>query len=288
MSTRSRQTTVARPVGKEGKGLHSGGRCAATLLPAGPNAGIVFVSEHGEDTPATAEHVTDTTRCTALGVGRARVGSVEHLMAALYGMGVDNVRIEMKGPEVPACDGSAAEWVDLLRRAGRKRLDCERRAAGLRRGVWVVDGAGWAVAGPASGGLSLSVGVDFEGTVAGKQTLWTRLTRESFARELAPARTFALEGHLERLRAANLGLGGGAENAFVVGAESYSADLRFPDEVVRHKALDLVGDLALCGCRFEGQVTAVRPSHRLNVSLARAVRCALGDGGAGQRQGRSD
>jgi UDP-3-O-[3-hydroxymyristoyl] N-acetylglucosamine deacetylase len=288
MSTPLRQTTVARPVEKDGIGLHSGEKCAATLLPAGPDAGIVFVLDDGRGVLATAEHVVDTTRGTTLGVGKARVGCVEHLMAALYGMGVDNVRVEVSGSEVPACDGSAAEWVELLRRVGRKRLDCERTALSLRRAVWVVDGSGWAVAAPASSGLSLSVGVDFEGTAAGKQTLWTRLTRESFARELAPARTFALAEEVERLRAAGLGLGGSEENAFAVGAEGYSGKLRFPDEVVRHKALDLVGDLALCGRRLEGQVTAVRPSHRLSVLLAGALRAALADEEAGRREARSD
>jgi UDP-3-O-[3-hydroxymyristoyl] N-acetylglucosamine deacetylase len=209
-------------------------------------------------------------------------------MAALYATGVDNVRVEVRGPEVPACDGSAAEWVDLLRRAGRRRLESEQRAADLPRGVWVAEAGGWAVVSPAPSGLSISVGVDFEGTAAGRQTLWTRLTRKSFARELAPARTFALAEDLERLRAAGLARGGNAGNAFAVGKVGYSGELRFPDEVVRHKALDLVGDLALCGRRLTGHVMAVRPSHGLNVLLARAVRSAIGAEAGTERGARSD
>jgi len=121
--------------------------------------------------------------------------------------------------------------------------------------------------------------VEYEGTAAGRQGLWMRLSRGEFMRELAPARTFALEEEVEALRARGLARGGSADNAFAVGVESYSGPLRFADEVVRHKMLDLVGDLALCGERFEGQVTAVRPSHRLNVELARALRARfLGEG----------
>jgi UDP-3-O-[3-hydroxymyristoyl] N-acetylglucosamine deacetylase len=200
-------------------------------------------------------------------------------MAALYGMGIDNARVEVEGPEVPACDGSAAEWAELLGRAGCVRLDAERRSGRLRRGVWAVANGGWAVVSPAGPGLSLSVGVDYSGTAAGTQTLWMRVTRSSFARELAPARTFASEEELEALRAEGYALGGSEEHAFAVGRDGYSGALRYPDEVVRHKALDLLGDLALCGWPLQGQVTAVRPGHHLNVQLARAVRAALGEQG---------
>ena len=142
----------------------------------------------------------------------------------------------------------------------------------LREAIWVEEGASWAMAAPARGGVSLAVEVDFAGTVVGKQRLWMRLTRRQFARELAPARTFVDMKDLEGLRARGLARGGGQENAFAFGPEGYSGPLRFPDEVVRHKALDMVGDLALCGSRFEGLVVAVRPSHKLNVALALALR----------------
>ena len=275
MSTRGEQSTVARPVSKRGIGLHTGEKCAVALLPAEPNAGVVFVCGGGEEVPATAEYVVGTERGTTLGSGKARVGAVEHLLGALYGMGVDNARVEVRGPEVPACDGSAQEWVDLLRESGQRRLGVGREVGKLREGVWAGDGAAWAVAMPGAGGLSLAVGVEYEGTAVGRQTLWLRLTRGRFMRELAPARTFALTEELETLREAGLARGGGKENAFAVGRGGYSGPLRFADEVVRHKTLDLVGDLALCGWRFEGQVVAVRPSHRVNAALARGVRAAL-------------
>jgi UDP-3-O-acyl N-acetylglucosamine deacetylase len=221
---------------------------------------------------ATAEHVVSTLRGTTLGRGEARVGSVEHLMAALYGMGVDNVRVEVNGSELPACDGSARDWVEALMSAGRSQLGVARQVKRLREAVWVEDGASWAMAAPASGGPSLAVEVDFAGTVVGKQRLWMRLTRGRFMRELASARTFVDMKDLEGLRARGLARGGGQENAFGFGSEGYSGPLRFPDEVVRHKALDMVGDLALCGARLEGLVVAVRPSHKLNVALALALR----------------
>ncbi len=275
MIPRAEQTTLARPVSKDGVGLHTGQQCAVTILPAAPDAGIVFVSDAGEEIPAAVEHVLDTDHGTTLGTAQTRVRSVEHLMAALYGMGVDNARIELAGPEVPACDGSAMEWVRLVRRAGRASLGVTRKVLGLAEPVWVDAQPGWGVVLPARGALSLAVAVDFSGTVVGRQTLFLRLTRTGFIREMAPARTFVALKDLDELRARGLAQGGTSENALAFGPEGYSGPLRFPDEVVRHKALDLLGDLALCGCRFAGQVVAVRPSHRLNLALAAVLRKEL-------------
>lgn len=275
MSTPAEQTTVAAPVTRRGVGLHTGARTALRLLPAEPNAGIVFVTRSGAEIPATADHVAASERATTLAAGEASVRSVEHLLAALYALGPDNVRIEVDGPELPACDGSALEWVGALAEAGQRPLGVPRRSARLPHPVWAGQGASWSVAVPADR-LALAVAVEFEGTVAGRQVLWVDSVRERFERELAPARTFALADEVARLRAAGLALGGGADNAFAVGPDGYSGPLRFPDEVVRHKALDLIGDLALCGARFEAQVFAVRPSHSANVQLARALRAAFG------------
>jgi len=288
MSGKAQQTTVARPVSVEGIGLHSGERCGARLLPAEVDSGVVFAIGSAVEVPGRAEFVVGTDRGTVLGAGGLRVGCVEHVMAALYGMGVDNVRVEVEGPELPALDGSAAEWVKALRRARRRRLGAARGGGRLDRPVWASDGDAWVVAVPASGGLSLAVVVDFEGTAAGRQTLWLKLTRRSFARELAPARTFATKEEVEALRAAGLARGGGPENAFAVGRDGYSGPLRFGDEVVRHKALDLVGDVALCGRQLSGQVIAVRPGHRVNVAMARAVGRAFGECRAQEHEARSD
>jgi UDP-3-O-[3-hydroxymyristoyl] N-acetylglucosamine deacetylase len=161
--------------------------------------------------------------------------------------------------------------VELIRRAGVVRLAAPRREFALPEAVWVSEGESWAVAAPAPR-LSLSVGIDFGEAVVGRQTLWLPVTPARYARELAPARTFCFEHEIEALLAAGLAQGGTAENAVVVGPEGYSRPLRYPDEAVRHKAMDALGDLALCGVRVRAQVTLVRPSHRLNVALAGALR----------------
>ncbi len=275
MSTRAEQVTVARPVSKEGIGLHTGEVCRARLLPAEPSAGVAFRLGSGCVVPGNVDHVVSSQRATALGSGEERVGNVEHLLAALYGMQVDNVMVEVEGPEIPSCDGSALEWVELLREAGRRAQGTQREAGRLGEAVWVGGGESWAVATPGRSGLALGVVVEFPGTVVGRQTLWTRVSRSRFAREVAPARTFAFIEELEGLRARGLARGGSVENAFGIGPEGYVGALRFPDEVVRHKALDLLGDVALCGVRFTGQVVAVRPSHELNVELARELRRRL-------------
>jgi UDP-3-O-acyl N-acetylglucosamine deacetylase len=275
MSTIAEQTTLARAVTKRGVGLHTGAEASLSLLPAAPDSGLVFVTETGVQIPAIADSVVSTERATALGLGDSQVRAVEHVLAALYGMGIDNARLELEGPEVPACDGSAKEWVLLLREAGRRRLARPRRTTSLPAAVWAGEGGGWAMALPARAGLSLAVAVDFSDTVAGRQAIWLPSAPRRFAAELAPARTFAFEHELEQLRAAGLARGGAAGNAFTVGREAYSGPLRFPDEVVRHKALDLMGDLALCGHRLGAQVVAVRPGHRTNVALAKAIRAAL-------------
>lgn len=266
-----RQTTLARPVSKDGIGLHTGRESSLTLLPAAPDAGIVFICGSGAEIPAVAERVVETRRSTTLGQGGARVMTVEHVLSALWGLGVDNARIEVRGEEVPACDGSAREWVELVRQAGVTRLGAPRRALTLREAVWVGEGEMWAVAVPGEK-FTLAVGVDFGESVVGRQTWWGSVTPARYARELAPARTFGFAHEVEALLAAGLGQGGTAENAVIVTADGYSVPLRFPDEVVRHKAMDAIGDLALCGARLQAQVTLVRPSHRLVTKLAGALR----------------
>jgi len=288
MAKPAQQTTIARPVKEKGIGLHTGEMCAVCLLPAEPDAGIVFVARDGTEIPALADRVVETTRGTVLGVGSARVGGVEHLMAAAYGLGVDNMRITVEGPELPACDGSSAPWARALRAAGRRRLGAGRRTRTLSRPVWIAAEETWLMVAPASRGLSLAVAVQYDGTVAGRQTYWLQLTPKGFETELAPARTFAMLHELEALRARGLARGGTEDTAFAVLSDSYSGPLRFDDEVVRHKMLDLVGDLALCGERFHGHVVAIRPGHHANVALARGLREAFDRPDLSRAEARSD
>ncbi len=273
----ARQTTLAQPVSLDGLGLHTGAQCSLTLQPAPPDAGLVFLCPSGARVPALAEYVVETRRCTTLGSANTRISTVEHLLSALFGLGVDNALLSISGPEVPACDGSAREWVAVLRRAGLRRLEAPRRELVLSEPVWVGEGEAWGVATPASR-FTLFVGVDFGDAVIGRQRHWLPVTPGRYVRELAAARTFCFAHEVEALRAAGLAQGGSLENALVVGPEGYSQPLRLPDEPVRHKAMDAVGDLALCGGRLRAHVTLVRPSHRLNVALARAVRAAAARG----------
>lgn len=281
MGKNAEQTTLAQAITQHGIGLHTGASASVSLLPAAPDTGIVFVTSSGAEIPALADFVVGTERATTLGRGNECVRAVEHLMAALYMAGIDNARVEVDGPEAPACDGSAREWVSLIRRAGKRRLGAARETRSLEAPVWSADGDSWHVALPAKAGLSVGVAVDYSATVAGRQTLWLAHAARRFARDLAPARTFAFEDEIEQLRSSGLARGGGAENAFTVGRDGYSGPLRFPDEVARHKVLDLIGDLALCGLRFGAQVIAVRPGHRSNVALAKALRAALAPGASG-------
>jgi UDP-3-O-[3-hydroxymyristoyl] N-acetylglucosamine deacetylase len=276
MSLQPRQTTLAQSVSMTGVGLHTGARSTVTLLPAAADAGIVFVFPSGARLPATAEHVVSTQRGTTLGADGVEVATVEHLLSALYGLGVDNVEVALDGKEIPAGDGSAQDWVELIGVAGVEVLEAHTAPLRLARAVWVGEGETWAVATPAMG-LSLAVGIDFGDAVVGRQELWLPITPERYAVELAPARTFGFLHEVEALRAAGLARGGTEENALVVTSDGYLTPPRFPDEAVRHKAMDAVGDLALCGGRLEASVTLIRPSHRLVTELARALRAQFGE-----------
>jgi len=189
---------------------------------------------------------------------------------------VDNARIEIEGEEIPACDGSAREWVELIRQAGVRRLEMPAKTLSLREAVWFSEGESWAVAVPGPR-FTLAVGVDYGDEVVGRQEMWLLVTPGRYARELAPARTFGFAHEIEALLAAGLAKGGSEENAIIVRPDGYSVPLRFSDEIVRHKAMDAIGDLALCGARLKVHVTLVRPSHRLTTGLARALRATMSE-----------
>lgn len=267
----SRQRTLARPVSCSGVGVHTGRRARLTLSPAAADAGLAFVRRDlGVEIPARAAFVVDTTLCVALGTGDARVGTVEHVLAALAGMGVDNCRIEVDGPEVPVLDGSAAPFVELVREAGLAPQAAPRRLLAVRRPVEVRDGDRLARLEPARE-LSLRFTVDFDHPLAAAQTYEAAGLERTFARELAPARTFCFLRDVGRLRAAGLALGGSLENALVLdeAAVVNPGGLRFPDELARHKALDALGDLALLGAPLVGRFVAHKSGHALNHALVR-------------------
>jgi len=274
------QRTLKAPISCVGVGVHSGCRVSLTLRPAPPGHGVVFRrTDLGVDIQARYHHVVDTRLSTVLALKHrpeARVGTVEHLMAAFAGAGVDNAFVELDGPEPPILDGSAAPFVFLLDCAGIVDQDVPRPVIEIRRRVRVTDGDAFAELRPPHqgvAGLEMALSIDFAAAAIGRQALSFHLAADSFRRELAGARTFALAEEVEQLRAAGLGLGGSLDNAVVVDQARVlnPAGLRMPDEFVRHKLLDAVGDLALAGAPLHGRFIAHRSGHRLNNLLLHAL-----------------
>jgi UDP-3-O-[3-hydroxymyristoyl] N-acetylglucosamine deacetylase len=268
------QQTLKASISCVGVGVHTGRRVSLTLRPAPADHGIVFRrTDLAADIPARFDHVVDTRLSTVLARGDARIGTVEHIMAALAGCGIDNAVVEVDGPEVPILDGSAAPFVFLIDCAGIVAQDEPRPSIEIRRPVRVTDGDAFAELRPGPSGLDMALSIDFSAVAIGRQALSLRLTPESFRQELARARTFTLAEEIDELRAAGLAQGGSLDNAIVVDQARVlnPAGLRVPDEFVRHKLLDAVGDLALAGAPVRGRFVAHRSGHTLNSRLLQAV-----------------
>lgn len=245
------------------------------LLPAPADTGVVFRRTDLEGAPtveAKAARVVDTDRGTTIGSGEVRVHTVEHLLAALSGCGIDNLVVELSGPEVPIVDGSARPFVDLIERAGVEEQDAALRTLALSEPISLREGDSSYVVTPATA-FEVSATVEFDHPLIGRQFSSYRIDPTTFSKEIASARTFGFTREIEELRARGLAQGGSLENALVLTDEGLheGSTLRFPDEFARHKVLDIVGDLALLGARLGGHVMAQRPSHRGNVALAREI-----------------
>jgi UDP-3-O-[3-hydroxymyristoyl] N-acetylglucosamine deacetylase len=264
-----------------GVGLHSGADVRLRLVPAAAGAGIVFRrTDLGVDVPARFDMVMDTTLCTVISLpGRpeTRIGTVEHLMAALAASQIDDLLVEINGPEVPVLDGSAAPFLFLIESAGIVEHGGARETIEVLRPVRVERGEAFAELrpnhGPHEAGLELSLAIDFAASAIGRQAYTMSLTPANFALNLAPARTFTQAAEVEALRAAGLARGGSLANAVVVdGAKILNPEgLRFADEFVRHKMLDVIGDLALAGAAISGRFVGNRTGHALNNLLLRAL-----------------
>lgn len=275
---RHRQRTLAARIGCVGVGLHSGNRIGMDLLPAPADTGIVFRRmDLGMDIPARFDLVSDTRLCTVLcdpAAPHVRVGTVEHVMAALSACGIDNAIVALDGAEVPVLDGSAEPLVFLIDCAGTVEQDALLRVIEVLHPVRVSDGVGFAELRPAvQPGLAMAASIDFPAQAIGRQALSIHLTEAGFRRELAKARTFAMAADIAGLQAAGLARGGSLDNAVVVDGAAVlnPGGLRCPDEFVRHKLLDAVGDLALAGAPLNARYTAHRPGHALNNRLLRAL-----------------
>ena len=265
------QQTVGNKVTFSGIGLHTGKPITLTLRPAESGTGVVF---HRVDlSPAVsiearATNVVSTRLSTTIGRGEASVSTIEHLMAALYGCGIDNAHVDINGPEVPIMDGSAAAFVAGIVKAGTKGSGKARKYLVVKKPVSVVEGDKKISIIP-SRHYKISFDMQFAHQAVRSQTRSMTFTPQVFAGEIASARTFGFLAEVEMLQAHGLALGGSMENAVVIGDEGVlnQEGLRFPDELVRHKILDSVGDLALAGHRLIGHVKATKSGHDLNHKL---------------------
>lgn len=274
-----RQRTLKSAIDCVGIGLHSGRRIRLALQPAPSGTGIVFRRSDLPDAPSIAarfDHVVDTRLCTVLGDPArptVRVGTVEHVLAALAGLGIANAVVDVDGPEVPILDGSAASFTFLIECAGIVEQDEAEAEIEILRTVRVEQGEAFAELRPGLAGLDLALSIVFDAAAIGRQALSLRLSPEMFRQELADCRTFTLAGDVAKMRGAGLARGGSLDNAVVVDGDRVlnPTGLRRPDEFVRHKMLDAVGDLSLAGARLRGRFIGHCSGHALNNRLLRAL-----------------
>ncbi len=272
------QTTLRTRVSLSGIGVHSGKPVTIHFSPADADAGIVFSRIDAADTSheirALVSEIGGTDLCTILGdPAGLHVATVEHLMATVFGLGIDNMSIEIDGPEVPVLDGSAQPFVEAFEQAGIRTLDTKRRYIRVLKPVRIESGASWAEFLPHSG-TRFEVEIDFESAAIGRQLYAANMGAETFKRDIARARTFGFMKDVERLWAAGYALGSSLENSVVIGDDDQVINmegLRFADEFVRHKTLDAMGDLALAGARFIGCFRSYRGGHRLNAAALRRL-----------------
>ncbi|HET7096894.1 MAG TPA: UDP-3-O-acyl-N-acetylglucosamine deacetylase [Casimicrobiaceae bacterium] len=272
-----KQRTLKTLIKTTGVGLHTGARVEVVLRPAPSNTGIVFHRvdlEQPVSIPADALHVGETRLSSTLKHDGAAISTVEHLMSALAGLGIDNLHVDVAGPEVPIMDGSAGPFVFLLQSAGIVEQDAHKRYLRVVAPVEVRDGDKWARFEPFNG-FKLDFTIDFPHPMFGSENRHVVIdfAEHSYVKEVARARTFGFMQDLEAMREAGLGLGGSLQNAVVL--DEYrvlnSEGLRYDNEFVKHKVLDAIGDLYLLGHPLIGQYTAFKSGHGLNNAVARAL-----------------
>ncbi|AMJ60634.1 UDP-3-O-acyl-N-acetylglucosamine deacetylase [Bosea sp. PAMC 26642] len=275
-----RQTTLRAPVTLTGIGVHSGAPATICLKPSSANSGIVFLRKGLGDDPAQLIHakhtkVSATELCTVIGdKASASVATIEHLMSACSGLGIDNVLVEIDGPEMPIMDGSAAEFVTAIEETGVTTLNAARRYIKILQPVRVENGRAFAELLPSDvDGFRLDVEIDFDTAVIGRQRKVFDLEPAAYAREISRARTFGFMRDVEQLWKAGFALGASLDNTVAIGDDKVinPEGLRYGDEFVRHKVLDAIGDLALAGYAIMGEFRSYCGGHRLNVRILEAL-----------------
>lgn len=267
-----RQTTLAEQVTLTGIGVHSGKPASITLVPADAGVGIVFTRSDQEEAPevrARWDSVSATALCTVLGdPSEDGISTVEHIMAALFGMGVDNLVVEIDGPEMPIMDGSSAAFVEAIEASGLRELDRGRRYLKVKKTIRVDNGGAWCELHPHDG-TRFDITIDFPTPAIGKQRFAADMTPEVFRDDLSRARTFGYVKDVEQLWKMGFALGSSLENSVAISDDKVlnPEGTRWPDEFARHKALDAVGDLALAGLPILGLYRSYKGGHKMNHSI---------------------
>lgn len=265
------QATLAAPVAFEGVGLHTGAAVRVELRPAPEDSGLVFaLGDDGFAIPALAEYVTETSRATVVGRDGRSVSTVEHLLSALFGLGVTNATIAVSGPEIPVLDGSGKRFVELIDGVGLAPQPVARKTMRLHEPYFVRDGDRMIAAFP-SDGFRVRFLADFPAPV-GTQYYDGAMNASIYRNDICGARTFGYLREVEALRARGLAQGGSLENAIVFDENGPMRPLRWANEVVRHKVLDLLGDFALLGAWPQFDVVAIKSGHALHAAAALALR----------------
>jgi len=269
------QCTIAHSVFISGIGLHSGQRINMTLRPAEAKTGIIFHRSEGDRTvsiEAVSANVVDTRLATVIGKGGLSVSTVEHIMAALTACGIDNLNIDIDGPEVPIMDGSAAPFVELIQKAGIRSLPRCRKYLSIRKPITLVEGEKRLTIIP-SRFFRITYDIAFDHPCISLQNRTVKVTPETFRKEISAARTFGFLKEVEYLKANGLARGGSMENAIVIDENAIlnPEGLRFPDEFVRHKILDAVGDFSLLGYPILGHIKAFKAGHDINHKMVEKI-----------------
>ncbi|MFH2034731.1 MAG: UDP-3-O-acyl-N-acetylglucosamine deacetylase [Candidatus Margulisiibacteriota bacterium] len=262
-----KQTTLKQECTFSGIGLHSGHNATIAVLPAPEDHGIVFYKED-RIIPARVEEVVDTRRGTTLG----GIIQVEHLLAAINGLKIDNLMIKVVGDEIPVLDGSALEFVKTFTSIGMAEQNKEKNFLELRQTVHFEED-GKSISAAPFDGFRVDFMVNF--SIIGPESFEFKGTTEEFIKEIAPARTFGYQKELEALQRQGLAKGASLENALAIGEKGFLNQPRFPDEPVRHKVLDIIGDLALLGKPLKAKITAKKTGHTANIELVRRILCSI-------------
>ena len=268
------QTTIKEELSFAGIGVHSGQQCHVAMMPAPADSGIVFYRADlapGMPIPASWRFVTDTANCVTLGRESVTVRTVEHLLSALSVAGVDNCRVVVTGPEVPLLDGGAAEFFTEIQRVGQVEQDRVRLRLTLKHPVWIEDGDRYLLALP-SKDVRISCSIHFRHKQIRYQACHVRIDPATYVQEIAPARTFGFSEDIEAMRASGLALGGTHETVLIYDQDGpVDTELRFEDECVRHKVLDIIGDLALLGRPLHTHIIGHKTGHLLDIRLVKMI-----------------